>query len=455
MRSKRNTIVVSDLHLTEIQPIDERRPLWMSYKNKDHIIDGYFADMLEHLELSISGEIELVLNGDTFDFDTILTLPDNREVDWLSKRRGLGSEEWMSLFKMDVIINDHPIWFGAVKNFITSGNRVVFIVGNHDIELYWPSVQQRIYDALNTDEDSVIFCNSFYISEQDTYISHSHQFDPNCVVKDTINPLIQIGSNPMMRLPFGDQATRYVLNGIGWLNPHCHTNYIKSISEYFSLLVKYLRAQPLMVWSWLWGSIATFLLSLRDHLMPSLRDPLLIEEKISNIAERSNATPAMVRRLRALRSPSACANPINVFRELWLDRILLLFGLLFMAWQIMLHINIAISVSMVWFLVPFMALFPILMVYSLSIEPSTSNKCLLTEELAEYIIKITGVKRIIFGHTHLTEQFAVGPAEYFNPGCWAPAFSEPECINKVNDQALVWIKPEGEERTAKLYTWPI
>ena len=453
--TKRNTIVVSDLHLTEIQPLDERRPLWMSYKGKDHIIDGYFSDMLDYFESEVQGEIELVLNGDTFDFDTILALPDDREVDWLSNMRGLGTEEWMSLFKMDVIINDHPVWFGAVKNFIANGNRVVFIVGNHDIELYWPSVQQRIYDVLETDDEYVTFCNSFYISEQDTYIAHSHQFDPNCVVKDMVNPLVQVGGEPMMRLPFGNLATRYVLNGIGWLNPHCHTNYIKSLGDYLRSLVKYLRLQPLMVWSWLWGSAVAFILSLRYHLMPAMKDPLLVEEKIATIAEQSKATPAMVRRLRALKAPSACSNPINIFRELWLDRMLMLFGLLFVAWQILLHINLATPISMIWFLVPFVLLLPGLMVYALGIEPRVSNKCLLTEERAEYIVKITGVKRVIFGHTHLAEHFMVGPAEYLNTGCWAPAFSEPECINKINKQTLAWIKPEGEERAAQLYTWPI
>ncbi len=454
MTQKKNTIVVSDLHLTEIQPIDKRRPLWMSYKGQDHIIDGYFSDMLNYFN-SISGEVELVLNGDTFDFDTVLTLPDDRKIDWLSNLRGLSSKEWMSSFKMSVIINDHPIWFDAIKEFIARGNRVVFIVGNHDIELYWPSVQQRIYDILDTDEKSVTFCNSFYISEEDTYISHGHQFDPNCAVKNTINPMIQINGQPMMRLPFGAQVTRYVLNGIGWLNPHCHTNYIKTPSEYLSFFIQYMRAQPLLVWSWFWGSMITFFLSLRDHLHPALKNPLIIDDRISNIAERSNATPAMVRKHQALRVSPACSNPISVFRELWLDRITLLLALLYIAWQCMLHINIAVHISMMWTFIPFIVLLPILVMYSLSVEPSATNKCLLTDQRADYITQITGINRIILGHTHITESFFINDIEYLNPGCWAPAFSEPECINKINDQALVWIKPNGKERTAKLYTWPI
>jgi hypothetical protein len=246
-----------------------------------------------------------------------------------------------------------------------------------------------------------------------------------------------------------------VLNGIGWLNPHCHTNYIKTLSEYCSFFFKYLRAQPLLVWSWFWGSMVTFFLSFRDHLMPTMRDPLTIDDKIASIAERSNATPSMVRKHHALRVAPACSNPLNVLRELWLDRVMLLLVTFFIAWQSMLHINIAVHISMMWTFIPFVVLLPALVIYSLSVEPSTSNRCLLTDRRADYIMKITGVNRIILGHTHVTESFDVNGAEYLNPGCWAPAFSEPECINKVNKQALVWIKPDGEERTAELCDWTI
>jgi len=449
----RNTIVVSDLHLTEAQTIDERRPLWMSYKRKEFFIDNDFADFLRHLDSNIPGEIELVLNGDTFDFDTVLALPD-KEVGWLAEHRGLGSEEWMSLFKMDVIIDDHPTWFDAVKNFIANGNKIVFIVGNHDVELYWPSVQKRIHVALGSNVPSARFCNWFYISEEDSYISHGHQYDPSCVVKDTINPLIQVNGQPYIRIPFGNLAARFMLNGIGWLNPHCPSNYIKNISEYFKLFLRYLRAQPLMVWSWFWSAVVTLVISLRDHWKPPMMDPLLVEEKVSGIAKCSNATPMMVRQLRALQVPSVCTNPINIFRELWLDRGLLLLGLLYLAWQIILHINIAIAISMGWVIIPFIVLLPALMVYASSIKLKVFGEPLLTDKRAEYIAKITKTRRVIFSHTHAPEQLIIGRTEYINSGSWAPAFSEPECKNKINKQIFVWIKPAQNEREAKVYIWP-
>jgi len=139
-----NTFVVSDLHLTEVN-YDESKPLWMCYKREEFSIDNDFKKFLQHIK-SIPGPTELVLNGDTFDFDYVTQAPAN--ADWLAKRRGLGSQEWMSIYKMEIIIKDHRIWFESMREFAKT-NKVVFVIGNHDVELHWPSVQQMVKDQID------------------------------------------------------------------------------------------------------------------------------------------------------------------------------------------------------------------------------------------------------------------------------------------------------------------
>src|SRR5262249_15158730 len=174
---------------------------------------------------------------------------------------------WMSVFKMDVIVREHPIWFQALGDFIRRGHRAVFIIGNHDVELYWPGVQRRVCEALGVESPpvldeiepaagpgSVAFCNWFYLSGGDTYVSHGHQYDPHCVVKDPIDPMIQVKGRPRVRVPFGDLAARYMLNGMGYFNPHASDNYIMSAGNYLRFFFKYmLRTQPLLLWTWFWG----------------------------------------------------------------------------------------------------------------------------------------------------------------------------------------------------------
>ena len=209
MQAGLHTFVVSDMHLTEAHEPDEVRPLWMAYKRRDFFIDEEFAAFLDHVEQKADGPIELILNGDIFDFDSVMAVPSkDRHIEWLERARGLGSEEWKSQFKMRAIIDDHPRWFEALGAFVARGHKAVFVIGNHDVELYWPSVQRMICEALGApyplnigDEDQgepVVFCNWFYLSGGDTYVSHGHQYDPNCVVRDPIDPLIEVHGKPCL-----------------------------------------------------------------------------------------------------------------------------------------------------------------------------------------------------------------------------------------------------------------
>src|SRR5262249_53753421 len=161
------------------------------------------------------------------------------------------------------------------------------------------------------------------------------------------------------------------------------------------------------------------------------RDPLLVEEKDRTIARRANATPAMVRRLDALHVHSSCINPIHVMRELWLDRALLLLGVVFSAWLIVLTINIALPLNPLSFFVPLALRLPPFGMYAASVKSSVFAEPLLNERRAELIHAITGARYVVFGHTHQPMHKRVGPVTYINGGSWSPAFREPECQTRI------------------------
>jgi UDP-2,3-diacylglucosamine pyrophosphatase LpxH len=481
-----DTLVVSDLHLTEAQPHERARPLWMAYKHREHFVDADFAALLDRVRRESNGATELVLNGDTFDFDGVVELPTRPagRVDWLARRRGLGSEEWMSLFKIECIVRDHPVFFGALRDFIAAGHRVIFVLGNHDVELHWPSVQRRIRLELGasapsasqppaTDEghcraddwipdsmprrEPVVFCAWFYVSGGDTYVSHGSQYDPNCVQKSAIHPLIEVRGRPQVRIPFGDLACRYMLNGMGYFNPHAVENYIMSAWQYVRFFFRYVvTTQPLLLWSWLWSAVATFVVGLRSHWRPAMRDPMLVEEKVQGIAWRAQVAPAVVRQLNELTVTSAAANPLRILRELWLDRALLLAASAYGAWQLVLLVNIATPVSPLWAFVPLALSLPPFLAYASSVNPTVFRQPLLSLERARLIAAIAGVDRVVFGHTHRPGRRTVGPVEYLNGGFWSPAFSDPRCQRRVGTQTYVRIRPVagGRRREAALLEWP-
>ncbi len=471
-----HTVIVSDLHLSEVPAADPKRPLWRAFMHKEHTPDLDVLGLLEEVLAELAeadedpGPIELIFNGDTFDFDNILAVPRDKRTDWLARRRGLASEEWMSVFKMDVIIEAHAELFDGLRAFLAAGNRVVFVAGNHDLELLWPAVQERIRERLDIDSEQrtptprpvgstpppLTFSNWFYVSGEDTFVTHGHQYDANCSVRDMVNPVIRVNGRERIRIPFGDLAERYMLNGMGYFNPHATENFIMPLVEYIRFFAQYmLRTQPLLAWTWFWSAIATLYISLREHWRPPLRDPLLVEEKLQGIAVRARTTPAVVRRLRALDVAPAAARPLRIFRELWLDRALGLFLAFYVSWQVVLHINFVWPISPLWIFVPLALAIPPFVAYAIDVNPTVFAAPLLTPDRAELIAKITGVDRVVMGHTHEPIALDVGSVEYLNGGFWSAAFSDPECTQRQGSQTYVWIRPEpgAATRSAALLEW--
>src|SRR5690606_17966950 len=118
------------------------------------------------------------------------------------------------------------------------------------------------------------------------------------------------------------------------------------------------------------------------------------------------------------------------------DRGVLLLGIVYAAWQIVLLINFAWPVSPLWVLVPLALMLPPYFIYSASVAPTVFKKPLLDEERARLIASITGARRVVFGHTHEPCVAQVGPVEYVNGGSWSPAFAEPDCKTRIGTQTF-------------------
>jgi hypothetical protein len=303
--------------------------------------------------------------------------------------------------------------------------------------------------------ERVVFCNWFYLSGGDTFVSHGNQYDPYCVVPDPVHPFIRVRGKSRVRLPFGDLANKYMLNGMGYFNPHATQNYIMSGLQYVRFFLRYMvRDQPLLLWTWFWSAGVTLLATLAEFLRPADRDPLTIEQTVDAIAARSQATPAMVRQLGAVDVPSACTRPLMIVRELWLDRALLFLAMLYGAFQLVAWTNWFVEVRMAWVLLPLALLFPLFLSYSFRIKPDTFGEPLLTPGRASQIATITGVKFAVMGHTHEPQLTHIGPLGYCNAGFWSAAFAEPECKQRLGTQSFAWLRPDGQGRKLELWDMP-
>lgn len=449
------TAIISDLHLCEEEPVHKDHPLWKKYKTRQFFFDQEFESFLSHLRSRAPHEkIELILNGDIFDFDSVTTLPEQPpyRLSWLERRRGLHPQKEKSEFKILRILQHHEDWVKALSRFVQEGHRVVFVIGNHDLELHFHRVQEAIVEAMQLPDEAsksrVRFNEWFYISNSDTLVEHGNQYDPYCICQDPIHPYVLRFNRIEIRVPFGNLATRYLINGMGFFNPHVDSNYLMSAKEYVRFFFRYMiRAQPLLMIDWFWGSTVALVQSFVDRLRPSLRDPLTIEDRVQMIAVKANATPRMVREMQELFVAPASSYPTIIAKELWLDRAFLVVALLLIVLQLMLLAAPVQNKNMWWMLLPFIPLLffvPFFVFYSRTVASLVVESKEPKEEILAMAGQITKTNRIVYGHTHVMRHEVIGPIEHLNSGTWSPAFADVECEKPVGLKTFVWIEPSND-----------
>jgi UDP-2,3-diacylglucosamine pyrophosphatase LpxH len=161
-------LVVSDLHIGTGILRGELNP------SEDFYEDDRFAEMLAYYD-QVTGEdtdAELILNGDIFDLLKVKV------------KDGWPTEitEEISTDKLRKCLEGHPKFVAALRSFISRGRRrIVYLPGNHDIEMWFEAPQElfRAYVAPGELSSRVRF-----ITDSDTYylpegiqIQHGHQFE--------------------------------------------------------------------------------------------------------------------------------------------------------------------------------------------------------------------------------------------------------------------------------------
>lgn len=460
MSTSRTTVVFSDIHWTTAEVEDPRRPLWKRYKRADLFPDHAISDMLSVAADDAEGPIEIVLNGDIFDFDAVDELPPpdvGMEITWWERLRGLAPEEHKSAWKLGRILDDHPVAVQTLRRHLAAGDRVVFVIGNHDIELHWPACQTLLRDRLCSDEGGDLrICAWFYLSEGDTLIEHGNQYDGYCLCTDPLAPLIRLPTTGVarVRLPFGNWASRMMLNGMGLFNPHADSAWRLSFVGYVVFFYQHVaRTQPLLLFTWLWSAVGTFTASLRDGLLPAERDVLQLEARVQDVATAANAEPHMVRALHALRVHPSVFRPWMVLRELWLDRALLLLLVVGGSVQLLATANLLVGASPWWGLAILLLLLGPFLFYARTVRSEIHQLERNLRHKVPLAARVTGVRRIVFGHTHRERHVRIDGIEVLNPGTWSPAFEDVACTRPAGRQAVVRIVPDGPTRVARLDEW--
>ncbi len=170
-------IVVSDLHLGAGHEAEGNGL-------EDFGSDRQFAAFLQALatESSQSGaDVELLLAGDAFE---MLQVPDTDSFDPTAEYRPEqyhSSTEEASARKTALIVSGHLPFFKSLRHFIQVGpprRRVTFIKGNHDLDLYWPAVQEHVRRAIGATgaRESLLSFEELCVSREGIYVEHGNQY---------------------------------------------------------------------------------------------------------------------------------------------------------------------------------------------------------------------------------------------------------------------------------------
>jgi UDP-2,3-diacylglucosamine pyrophosphatase LpxH len=170
-------IVVSDLHLSAGR-ITEGNSLEDFYSDQEFVtfLHGIIAES-DH----DGADVELVVNGDAFEMLQVPHVDTFEPIKIYPAEQYHSSSEEDSVRKMGIIIDGHQPFFEALGNFIQAGpprRYVTFVKGNHDLNIHWPAVQERIRQALGATgaKASLLAFEERCISREGIYVEHGNQY---------------------------------------------------------------------------------------------------------------------------------------------------------------------------------------------------------------------------------------------------------------------------------------
>ncbi|WP_437840677.1 hypothetical protein [Sorangium sp. So ce1153] len=438
----------------------------MRYRQAPYSPDSEVAAMLDALRDEMKQgtargagrhELTLVLNGDVFDFDA------PRVIDQKSVFHDLPRSAEHAVPAMAAILADHPVFIEALGRVVADGHTVVFISGNHDVQLTLPEVRDairaRVVEAAlaalgdasrvatsaasaSALGERVVFRAWFHKTPDGIIVEHGNQYDAYCSYR---YPMVPFGHKPGEIQPtMGSLVCRLLVSRMGYFNPHVDSSFMLSAFGYLAHWARYyMFSRRSLAGAWALGALRTVVELVRRR-QPERRARL--RECLTAAAQETGAPLRAVARHARLFAPPAEDRLRLVARELWLDRALLAL--------------LTVTVALVWLLLvpgwlaPAALVAPAgLVVYErlvpkLPLDATWQR----VSRAARQVARAHRARAVIFGHTHTPEGVWEGGLFFGNTGSWSAAFQDVACTKPVfAARPLVWLRSDpGAGSAARL-----
>jgi UDP-2,3-diacylglucosamine pyrophosphatase LpxH len=196
-------LVLSDFHLGKGKFLDNGHVNIL----EDFDEDEKFSEFLDFYSTGTHyfSDIHVILNGDIFNLI---------QMDVKGVFTHLITEE-ATKDMVNEIIEGHPLFFQALKKYLSRPNKkVTYVVGNHDIAMCFPAAQKAFCDAVGK---KVEFTHQ-YISNG-VLIEHGHRFEPLNTVPRSQHIIDGPDNKPIINLPWASLFCVYLLPKLKEMRP--------------------------------------------------------------------------------------------------------------------------------------------------------------------------------------------------------------------------------------------
>jgi UDP-2,3-diacylglucosamine pyrophosphatase LpxH len=437
MGRQRHTVVISDVHLSEAEPGDDA---WLRYRQRRFFPDADFAKLAELMmsRLAEGERLELVFDGDLIEFEG------PKVIDGESRFDDAPRTEIEAVDVLQRIVRDHPIFFTAVAQVAAAGHDVVFVAGNHDVQLSFPAVQvalRHAIAALLPNEPDVAEHVSvqpwFYQTDDGVHIEHGHQYDAYCSFRDPLHPLDVNGTE--IQPTVGSLAFRHLISRMGYFNAYDERSFMLSVPRYFAHWARYyLFTRRSLALTWFVGALKT----VAEVIRAKPRRAVIAVIRQQAVIARAQYAKMLALDARALSKHAELfaepvdAAPHKVVRELRLDHaalaVVAVGGLITAAFKP--RIGLAVTIG---------ALIAGITQELIAPKQPIHASYRKVDDVARSIAKIYDARAVVFGHTHVPHCSVEDGVVLANAGSWAPGSDETDVTPEVTT-AMVQVRRRGK-----------
>lgn len=458
-----NYLLLSDVHLGA-GLVSHARPWAHGWRSECTEVDASLVTCLEHYDATRPGgkPWRLVIAGDFVDFIGMsLTPADNLPSGVTEEERahGLGSAADHAVRKLHAAAELHHAVFAALARFITSGNELIIVSGNHDVDFHWKPVQRAFIDLLHEHSPTHVrrsmlrkrtrFCPWFYYVKDLLYVEHGHEFDAMCSYGDPLSPVCPRDPRRIRWTP-SDVMLRYVARPTRGLSTTVHEQ--GTVMSYLKLAASLGLREGLRL-AWRFARASVHLCS--DTLSvptETVEDSGRRMRRLCFYARRFKVPEDVVTTMRGMYVQPANSAPRELISRLYLDRMLLLSAAIF---TVVLALTVPVGLTGGVSLASLALVLTVLSGRTVVRNENPDNEM---RRGAEKIAALFPTRYVVMGHTHHPRMDAIadGTAQYVNLGHWGQDDLPEDLPQDVQAPCTHFVITTGEDGArGQLRRWDI